>query len=50
MHEGGFCFGSRDGAALPYMNPVSTAFCLQALEHWRQFGVGEFPRDLAELI
>ena len=50
MQDGGFCFGRRDGAALPYMNPVSTAFCLQALEHWRQFGAGEFPRDLAELI
>ena len=50
MNDGGFCFGRRDGAALPYMNPVSTAFCLQALEQWRQFELGEFPGELAELI
>ena len=50
MNDGGFCFGQRDRAALPYINPVSTAFCMQALEQWRQFGVGEFQGDIAELI
>ncbi len=50
MNDGGFCFGRREGVALPYMNPVSTAFCLQALAQWRQFEVGEFQGDLAELI
>jgi len=50
MNDGGFCFGRRDGASLPYMNPVSTAFCLQALEHWRQFQAGEFPGVIVELI
>ena len=33
--DGGFCFGSKQGQSLPYVNPVSTAFCIQALEMWR---------------
>jgi hypothetical protein len=33
--EGGFAFGRKLGEMLPYANPVSTAFCLQALEWWR---------------
>lgn len=32
--DGGFCFGRKDGAAMPYVNPVSTAFALQALALW----------------
>jgi hypothetical protein len=31
---GGFLFGSKRGAALPFMNPVSTSFCLQVLALW----------------
>jgi hypothetical protein len=34
--NGGFWFGMRDGQMLPFMNPVSTAFCSQALEMWNQ--------------
>ncbi|MDQ6663093.1 MAG: hypothetical protein M3Z23_01715 [Acidobacteriota bacterium] len=34
--HGGFYFGKKDGALLPFVNPVSTAFGLQALEMWRQ--------------
>lgn len=34
--NGGFWFGKRDGQMLPFMNPVSTAFCNQALEMWNQ--------------
>lgn len=36
---GGFGFGSRGGAMLPFANPVSTVFCTQALamaEEWEQ--------------
>ena len=29
--DGSFCFGSRNGEFTPFANPVSTAFCLQAL-------------------
>jgi hypothetical protein len=32
--DGGFYFGRRQGAWLPYVNPVSTAFALQALALW----------------
>jgi len=34
--NGGFWFGKRDGQTPPFMNPVSTAFCNQALEMWDQ--------------
>jgi hypothetical protein len=30
----GFCFGRRHGEFLPFVNPVSTAFCAQALALW----------------
>ena len=33
--DGGFWFGRKGGAWLPYVNPVSTAFALQALDVWR---------------
>jgi hypothetical protein len=31
---GGFLFGRRQGEDLPFANPVSTAFCVQALALW----------------
>ena len=31
---GGFLFGRKGAGALPYVNPVSTAFCVQALTQW----------------
>lgn len=34
--DGGFYFGRRAGAWLPYVNPVSTAFALQSLALWNQ--------------
>ncbi len=37
---GGFWFGKKNGEMLPFMNPVSTAFCYQALEMWSQRGQG----------
>jgi hypothetical protein len=49
--HGGFCFGSRGGTLLPYVNPVSTAFCLQALDMWEQYQAGNLGKpDLADLI
>jgi hypothetical protein len=36
--HGGFWFGRKNGEMLPFMNPVSTAFCCQALEMWNQRG------------
>jgi hypothetical protein len=31
---GGFGFGRKGDEQLPYVNPVSTAFCMQALTLW----------------
>ena len=39
--DGGFYFGRRDGALLPFINPVSACFAVQALamwEAWREVG------------
>jgi hypothetical protein len=38
--QGGFWFGTKSGETLPFMNPVSTAFCYQALEMWDRRGQG----------
>ena len=32
--SGGFLFGRKEGQPLPFVNPVSTAFCVQALAMW----------------
>ena len=32
--DGGFWFGRKGGDFLPFSNPVSTAFCLQAIAMW----------------
>jgi len=34
--DGGYFFGRRNGEMVPHVNPVSTAFCTQALEMWRR--------------
>ena len=36
--RGGFWFGRKNGEILPFMNPVSTAFCYQALDMWNERG------------
>ncbi len=38
---GGFYFGRQAGAWLPYVNPVSSAFALQALELWDECRTGK---------
>jgi len=49
--RGGFCFGRRAGAQLPFANPVSTGFCLQALDMWERYTSGQLGQpDLADLI
>lgn len=35
--DGGFWFGVKRGETLPYVNPVSTVFAMQALEMWRGY-------------
>jgi hypothetical protein len=48
--RGGFWFGARAGEILPFMNPVSTAFCAQALDLWRQHQSGQWTFQLQQLI
>ncbi len=48
--DGGFWFGRKDGQFLPFVNPVSTAFCIQAMEMWRQWEAGKFIANPADLI
>src|SRR5688500_3189974 len=36
--DGGFCFGTAGGDRLPFANPVTTAFCAQALAWWHDRG------------
>ncbi len=38
---GGFWFGRKGAEMLPFINPVSAGFGLQALEMWKQYGTGE---------
>ena len=33
--DGGFTFGAKNGEIIPHVNPVSTAFALQALHMWQ---------------
>jgi hypothetical protein len=47
---GGFWFGRKNGNLLPFVNPVSAAFCVQALVMWEQFQRGEFQADIALLV
>lgn len=48
--RGGFWFGERRGEVLPFMNPVSTAFCVQALDLWRGHQAGQWAFELHQLI
>jgi hypothetical protein len=48
--DGGFWFGRRAGEMLPFVNPVSTAFCAQALELWREYERGEWKFELWQLV
>ena len=48
--RGGFYFGAKHGEMLPFSNPVSTAFCLQALQLWQQHQSGRWNFNLQQLI
>jgi hypothetical protein len=48
--DGGYWFGRKRGEMLPYMNPVSTAFCMQALDMWEQHRAGTWRFKLHQLI
>ncbi|HWR50552.1 MAG TPA: hypothetical protein VN428_05570 [Bryobacteraceae bacterium] len=48
--DGCFSFGRRLGELMPYANPVSTAFCLQAMEMWNDHRENRFTSDWRTLI
>jgi hypothetical protein len=48
--DGGFNFGRRNGAPSNYSNPVSTAFCLQALALWDDRSHGNLTAGWQRLI
>lgn len=48
--DGSFWFGVRDGRTLPFANPVSTAFALQALQLWQEHQDGGIATPLLLLI
>jgi hypothetical protein len=48
--RGGFWFGRKGPAILPFSNPVSTAFCLQALDLWQDHQAGRWSFELPQLI
>ncbi len=48
--DGGFVFGRRDGVLSPHVNPVSTAFAMQALHMWQQWQTESAAPCYADLI
>lgn len=48
--DGGFSFGTRAGETTPFVNPVSTAFCVQALTLWEQYQTGQMKSDYHVLV
>lgn len=48
--HGGYCFGRRHGQLTPFANPVSTAFCMQALHLWRKWLQGGLDENWRDLI
>jgi glycosyltransferase involved in cell wall biosynthesis len=48
--NGGFWFGRKHGKLQPFMNPVSTVFCYQALDMWERFKQGSSDFYWQELI
>ena len=48
--RGGFWFGRKGQQMLPFSNPVSTGFCLQALALWDDHQSGRWSFELHQLI
>ncbi len=48
--SGGFAFGREQNRLMPYVNPVSTAFCAQAIELWERRGASSSALDPHDLI
>jgi len=48
--HGAFSFGSKDGSLMPFANPVSTMFCMEALTLWAGCQTPGFQTDWRDLI
>jgi hypothetical protein len=48
--DGGFWFGKTPEGFLPYVNPVSTVFCAQALSLWQDHQAGHWRFEPKQLI
>jgi len=48
--DGGFWFGRKGEEMLPFVNPVSTVFCMQALGLWNDHRAGRWSFELTQLI
>jgi len=48
--DGGFCFGRKGAEMLPYVNPVSTGFAVQALHLWHLRQAGSALPSVAGLV
>jgi len=50
QENGSFCFGRKAGKLMPFDNPVSTGFCLQALTMWQQRNEGKFVPRIEAIV
>ena len=48
--NGGFAFGRKGSTLLPFVNPVSTSFCVQALAMWSDYQLQQPLADPLSLI
>jgi hypothetical protein len=48
--SGGFWFGRKQDQRMPFVNPVSTAFAIQALAMWREYQDGAVETPVLSLI
>jgi hypothetical protein len=48
--SGGYWFGCRSSEIVPHANPVSTAFCSQALELWQESQTAGSMPPLTDLV
>ncbi len=48
--RGGFWFGRKGSQILPFSNPVSTAFSMQALALWQDHQAGRWSFELSQMI
>jgi len=48
--DGGYLFGRKGADALPFVNPVSTGFCAQALALWDDYQAGAFSASVHDLV